>query len=470
DVYHNFALNIRGKLTDTATAVVKIEFGNYLPAVQNTAAIGYTVGTFLNNAYTGRDVSPGTLNGTDSLQTHLREAYVDAPLRLGPLGGATLQVGRIPVQFSKYTLQQIDADIYTSLHETDSGGIPTDGARLAFTLGSVRLQGYAGKNDTVPFAQPYGGSQADSLQSALCNCGINGAIQSRPTGEILQNHAAAFTQSAGARATVGSPTGLQFSGTVVHAGLTGSTVGQPNPIDPENGKSYNKLTVYGADVNGLLPFLRSAGLGVDASYAVSLQGGTRTNTGSNFRYQAHEEQLSAQFGALSLKGGYQYVGPYFSAPGAWGKIGSWTNPTNVRGPIASARYALTPKLTLKADAQFYRAAYGAQANGARITSPLQQDDRVTRYQFGVGYGLSSAYAVDLGYEDVVYDLKDRSGTLFGPGKPRESYLTLGVGHSFNSSASLKLLYQIVKYDDRGTGFDPLDHDGGVALGQFQVKF
>lgn len=237
-----------------------------------------------------------------------------------------------------------------------------------------------------------------------------------------------------------------------------------------SGGASDQGTVFKITTGGALPFLKSAGVGMDASYTVSLQGGTRTNTGSNYRYQSHDEQLSGQFGGLNIKGGYQYIGPYFSAPGYWGKVGSWTNPTNVRGPVVAAKYALTPNLTLKADAQFYKAAYGQLANGGRIPSPLQQDDRVTRYQVGLGYGLSSAYAVDLGYEDVVYDLKNRNATLFAAGKPHESYLTFGLGHSFNNNASLKLLYQVINYNDKGTGFDPIDRDGGIAVGQFQIKF
>jgi hypothetical protein len=355
---------------------------------------------------------------------------------------------------------QPDVDVYTSLYETDSGNVPVDGGKVAFKLGPVALQGYAGKNDTIPFAQPYGGSQ-----------GVAGGAQIRPTGMILENHAAGFTQSAGARATFGSPNAIQVSGTVVQAGLTTNTLGGgTSPVDPENGRSYNKLTVYGADANGALPFGRSIGLGIDASYAISLQGGTKTNTGSNYRYQSNEEQLSVQFGGLNLKGGYQYVGPYFSAPGYWGRVGAWTNPTNVQGPIVSAKYAITPKLDLKANAQFYKAAYGTTAGGGVITSPLQQGDKLTRYQVGLGYGLSSAYAVDLGYEDVTYDLRNNNGTLVNAGKPHESYLTFGLGHSFNQNASLKLLYQIVNYNDKGTGFDTVDRNGGVAVGQFEVKF
>jgi len=490
DVYHNFDLNLVGKLSETTTAVVKANFSNFLPSVGNTSAIGYGV----NNPFrTGFDIQPGRLTAANSQNVFLEEAYLDAPLGLGPLGGARLQVGRVPVQFSKYTLQQVDADVYTSTYETDSGNIPFDGAKLGFKLGPAQLATFAGKNDTIPYAQPYGGSQGlpvglatITTQTLSGNPTVNGGLnppvitvvgtpQRRPTQEILANHAAPFTQGAGVRASVGSVNTLQLSGTLEEFGLGTATNatgnGGGNPIDPRTGRDYNKLTVYGADLNGALPFglgglVKKGAIGVDAAYTVSVQGGLKTNAGgTGYLYQSNEEQLSGQFGGLTLKGGYQYVGPYFSAPGYWGKLGAWTNPTNVKGPIVSAQYALTPKLALKADGQFYKAAYGG------TNSPLQQNDRVTRYQVGLGYGLSSKYAVDLGYEDVLYDLRNTGGnTGINAGKPNESYLTFGVGHSFNNNASLKLLYQIVQYNDKGTNFDNVNHDGGVAVGQFSLKF
>lgn len=477
DVYHNFDLTLRAQLSDTATANVRANFSNFLSSVGNTAAIGYAV----NNPFRSqRDIRPGTLTAADSQTVHLREAYLDAPVSLGPLGGAQLQVGRIPVQFSKYTLKQVDADVYTNVYETDSGNIPFDGATLGLKVGPVKLATFAGKTDTIPYAQPYGGSFGNAVgQLAVAGNPFSKVVQYRPTGQILQNQAAAFTQGGGVRASIGSPNNIQLNGTLEEFGLSTVTNGLAvpgsggNPTDPRTGRPYNKLTVYGADVNGVLPFglggfVKKGGIGLDAAYTVSVQGGLKTNAGgTGALYQSHEEQLAAQFGALSVKGGYQFVGPYFTAPGYWGKLGAWTNPTNVKGGIVSGKYAFTPKLALKADAQFYKAAYGG------TNSPLQQDDKVTHYAVGLGYGLSSAYAVDLGYEQVLYDLKNRAGTAVTgivAGKPKESYLTFGVGHSFNNNASLKLLYQIVQYNDKGTGFDAANHDGGVAVGQFSIKF
>ena len=302
--------------------------------------------------------------------------------------------------------------------------------------------------------------------------------------------------------TFGAPEGAVLGATVEYFGLSNRTtnglgifdgVTDPNKSTEATGLGqgngqFNRLAVYGGDFNGALPFalpgVKKGGILIDANYNVSAHGEDHgfANVGSGYRYQSTDDQLGFSVGGIHLKGGYQYVGPEYSAPGYWGRLGAWTNPTNVRGPVVSAKYAFTPKLSLNADGQFYKAAYGSNSNGTPINSPLHQNDHVSRYQVGLAYGLSSAYGVDLGYEDVRYDLRNNDGSLTnsiapgrgGAGHPDENYVNIGIGHTISNNASIKLLYQIVHYDDKGTGFDPSANggkqDGNVALGQFQLKF
>lgn len=242
------------------------------------------------------------------------------------------------------------------------------------------------------------------------------------------------------------------------------------PVDPVRGVGYDKLSVYGVDFSGAIPFISKAtGLTLNAAWTTSAHGIANgfNNIGNNWKFQSTDDQLGIVLGALTLKGGYQYVGPFFSAPGYWGKVGAWTNPTNVQGPVGSAKFVFGPKLSVNADVQSYKASYGGIGG-----SPLQRGDKLTRYQVGLGYDLSSQYAVDLGYENVEYDLKNADGTLFGgnPGKPQESYTTIGIGHNLNANTSVKFLYQIIDYKDKGTGFNGGDSKGGTAVGQFSIKF
>jgi len=89
--------------------------------------------------------------------------------------------------------------------------------------------------------------------------------------------------------------------------------------------------------------------------------------------------------------------------------------------------------------------------------------------------LTSAYDVDLGYEQDTWTLTDANPLVTGltaSGKPTQSYVNIGVGHSLSENASFKLLYQIARYQDKGTSFDGTfgDSAGDVATGQFSVKF
>ena len=482
DVYHDVLLHLRGQLSDTATANVDLDFGNYLSQVGNTAAFpGYSAG-----GATASFLNPGTL-GAGNQYANVYKAYLDAAVKLGPLGGAELLVGRFGNQYTKYTLRQADADIYNYLIQTDSGDIITDGGSINLKLGPAKINAFAGKMSAIAFSEPYGGSS-----QFLPTAGNPFATQrqNRPGGLIAANHASPLTEGYGVRATFGAPEAATLGVTLEQFGLTNNGANGLGPNDGINdpnrtggNRQFNRLTVYGVDFNGALPFglpgVKKGGILVDASYNVSAHGFNQgfNNVGNGYRYASTDDQLAFAIGGLSLKGGYQYVGPEFSAPGYWGKAGAWTNPTNVRGPVASIKYAFTPKLTLNADYQAYKAAYGRNKDGSLINSPLQQNDHLNRYQVGIGYGLSSSYGVDLGYENVQYDLRNTNGLLARSGKPVETYVNIGLGHTISNNASIKLLYQIVHYDDKGTNFDTVSEagnngksDGGVASAQFQLKF
>ncbi len=485
DVYEDILLHLKGKLNDTTTANVDLDFGNYLSQVGNTAAFpGYSAG-----GLTPSELRPGLLTAGNQY-ANVYKAYIDAAVKLGPLGGGELLVGRFGNQYTKYTLKQVDADIYTNLTQTDSGDIIGDGAAVNVKLGPAKVNAFAVKMSADQFTEPYGGSVGVTPAGVAGNPFnplTNGTAQTRPGGLIAANHAAALNQGYGVRATFGAPEAATLGFTLEQFGLTNNGVnglgvndGLTDPNATGANAQFNRLTVYGADFDGALPFglpgIKKGGLLVDASYTVSAQGFNQgfNNVGNGYRYSSTDDQIGATFGGLTLKGGYQYIGPQFSAPGYWGRVGAWTNPTNVRGPVVSAKFAFTPKLSLLADYEDYKAAYGSNKNGTLEDSPLQQGDHLYRYQVGFNYGLSSAYGVDLGYEDVLYALNNSAGTLAAAGRPHESYVNIGIGHTISNNASIKLLYQIVHYDDKGTGFDPTagggKEDGGIAVGQLQLKF
>jgi len=456
DVYHDFVLGITGRVSDTSTANVKIDFGNYLSAVGNTVG-----GMAYPAANLGAGQPVGTLNGGNQ-QTTVWEANLAMPTNLGPLGSANMVVGRFGAQWTKYTLMQADADVYTSLMQTDDGNIPVDGMQVGLKLGPAKVSAWGGQTKAIPFAQPYAGSASAGSPLGGNNVG------KLPGGLLVNNHAVALTQGAGVRATFGDPKHSVL-------GVTVEQFGYASPINDVERPTFTSSveSVYGADFNGALPFFGGTGLIADLNWTTSAQASSSqsfNDTGNNWRYQATDDQLGIAMGSLTLKGGYQYIGPNFSAPGYWGKVGAWTNPTNVEGGVASAKFAFSPKLSLNANYAGYKAAYGSTSAGGPVQSPLQQGEKLDNYRVGLAYGLTSAYNVDLGYEQSIFTLK--ATPFHGSGKPTQSFISFGIGHPLSANSSFKLLYQVAQYRDKNTTFGGVvgDSDGDVAVGQFEAKF
>jgi len=442
NVYHDILLNIHGRVSDNAEAVLRIDAGNYLPWLGSaTEQSGFR--------------APGVNATPPATSFNVYEAYLATPVSLGPLGGASAKIGRFGTQFTPFTLKAVDPDSYTNLPETDSGNVIMDGAQISGAISGVRATAFA--------------SKASPIQNFSITGNPNGATRSlwfRPGA--FGNGGSTYPSDpidnlAGLRLTIGNPDRWT-------AGVTGVLGRTTVPgIDPNKGAPIQTVSVYGADFNGYLPFGPS-GLTLDAEFAINPTGfGSRFgNVNSQNGNEAWKALLGYSFGNLNLKAGYREVYTNFNAPGYWGHIGTWQNPTNIRGPEVYGSYAFTPNLSLNAEGQFYQGHYNVGAE-----SPLGRSDHLNRAAVGLKYGLTSAYAVDLGYEWVQWDLKNDQGLLAAAGKPTEQYITLGLGHNLNKNTAIKVMYQIIDYKDKGTHFDNVlgaDTRGGVFVGQASVKF
>jgi hypothetical protein len=448
-VLHDLDLNIKARLSDTATAEAVLNFGNYLPFLN-------TVSSFAGSR------SPGQGSGFSQAQEQtIYKLQLEAPIRLPGLGGVNLAVGRIPVQFTPYTLKLIDVDSYFYNDKTDLGDIMVDGGKAAFKLGPVGVTTFASKVDPIKYQSDIGGvgSGGQGLFAGQGFSPFNGTGAFLPAQSAITGPSSMPIENlAGARATF-SPGSL---GTI---GLTYLAAG--GPLTASNaGRAYNRVFVYGADVNA-----NFSGIGVNGSYTVSnlavgqvgnLNGG-ETSTVRDDETYAWDAAASYTTGALNLGAGYKYISPYFAAPGYWEKLGAWTNPVDVKGPYVKASYALGTGLTLAGEGHFYEGTGKATAQGG-----LDEDNKVDHFKVGLKYGLTSASSVDLGVEYSKFDF-GRFSTP-GAGNPTEIYYNIGYGFSFNPNTSFKFLYQIIDFNDKGQTALGGVGDGGVAAAQFSVKF
>lgn len=504
-VLHDVDLNIKARLSDTATGEVTLNFGNYLPFLGSIASYA---GARSDRAGVG--AFGGQVVNQEQGQT-IYKALIDVPIRLFGNSGADLQVGRIPLQFTPYTLKLIDTDFYFNNMKTDLGDIPVDGVKASLKLGPVATTVFAAKNDPIQFVSNiadnfsqqrdfrgtngflgyglYAGAgflPFGNRVPGLANAGVggfrgnirdvanpSGVVQrtgNRPTGSLINpadNGAMRVEQSTGVRATIGTGNNGTIGATVL--ALSGTPTIQPTFGNTALDRaSFDRVFVYSGDVN-----INIGGIGVVGYYSKSDTGGSRLNPGGltidgetrskvTSNNDAFDIAATYQRGAFLLRGGYREIRPYFAAPGFWDQVGSWTNPTDIKGAYITGRYNLSTALAFTAEGRFYQGTGKAEFDGGLTT-----DDRVQNLRAGLKYGLTSASGVDLGIERTEFKLG--RGPTAGL-KPIEYFYNIGYGYSFNPSSSFKLLYQIIDYRDRNSGFDTINGRGGVAAAQFAVKF
>jgi opacity protein-like surface antigen len=223
--------------------------------------------------------------------------------------------------------------------------------------------------------------------------------------------------------------------------------------------NVNRLNVYGGHLKANL----IDRLTITADYAQSdlLLQESNVNNKDNWALLVGVGYTFSE--TLSLSAGYREVRPYFAAPGYWGRIGYWHNPTDIKG----ADVALAWKLGAFA----IDAKGGIYKGSNRPASFVGKDDEITHIAAGVLWNASEKLNLNVSYEGVLWNLK----TSANGAKPTENYVTLGVDYKVSDNALLKLLYQVVDFNAKGVNawrVNPGDDKAraGVAVAQFSVKF
>jgi len=415
-------LNIRGKVGEATAANATINFGNYLNY------IGFV------------DDYIGGIRAT-SLGSGLTSAFFPYFLNIeAGFGAGSLQVGRIPLQLTPYTLKLIDVDTYTDVAKTDTGDYPVDGAKLSWQLGRVGLTAFAAKNN-----------QNEHLKNGLTSQPTGGLYGAAPFSEAGGHAAGGLTsvdQSAGVRVTVATP----WKGNL---GLNWLRV-----AGQDAAKKYDQADVFGGDIN-----LKYGRYNIGFEYA---QTNTLAAEGSpapdvDDLNKALDGSVAFNIGGVGLKVGARSVERNFTAPGYWEKIGRWTNPANIQGPYLNVDYGLRSNLKLAVGGAFYK---GVNNLGSAVPAAInEEDDELWRATAGLKWGLSTNWAIDVGAEFVRWSPNEGGDT-------DETYWTVGAAWNLNPSARLRLAYQIIDYSPEGTAapYGSTKYSGQIAVAEFGVKF
>lgn len=472
---YDLQLGITGQPIKGVTANALFNYGNYLPWVAtNRVPPGYPAGAAIGGGPVnfGNFGSDGT-NGNAQI-TPLKLNIEGSIGNLGPLKEMTGTLGKFGHQFTPYTLKLVDPDSYTYLSYTDNGEIIMTGARVNAHVGKLMLTGYAAKHESLTGVL---GNLGEEGYGYGIGTTWGGPQNLSPIGGV---GLVTWDQSAGGRATYDFGR-FQLGVTYVEGGVNrtfsnAGTVNIPgNPAVTNASMSARRGWVLGGD------------LGIDITRRLKFEGEfASSNVLGNFtdasgvvrdregifpidRRNAWDGKLSFGLGRLSLAAGYKQVDPFFGAPGFWGAIGRWKNPTNIRGVNGAIGYNFGEKLSLQGQAEFYNSLL-VDAGGPGANTGVFTDDRsngVQHFQVGVKYNLTSANRVDLGWEQARYHPVNTGVSI-------ENYYNIGFGHDFNDNTSLKLLYQILDYNSAGgptaSALGTPGYRGSIAVGQFSVRF
>jgi len=375
--------------------------------------------------------------------------------------GSSLTLGRFGMRISHMTWWKPDFDTYFNNPFVDDGMYYGDGAKLTTRFGSVAVSAF--------------GQQLSSNQGTT-GFAINTPLAGTTVGggpAIFKNGQKPIAQPYQGQMNVDQILGLTagfnlsvLGGTHINVTAIQAAQTQGNPTATAIG--YNGVEVFGADAQIKL----TSKVTLNADW-----GKTNTNTGRFDTVNAHPNNafnanLGFNVGKINLTAGYKYVDPLFYAPGYWGRIGNWINPTNVQGPTFRAGMDLSPNLGINVGGDFYQPTHNLTGlNG------LGGDDEITRVLAGLRFGLSKNFAITADWEGVFWKLTAAANrTALGNGTtihPTESYLTLGTGYHLTDATLLKLAYQFGDFNGHGAlgeGGVGTRNNYGVVTASAAVKF
>ena len=432
-IVHYFDLGIRANIPGGALLNAELTSNNY-------------------KNYLDSDLSyPFPLVRNAPADTYLDRLEVSAPFA-GIGRDSKLVFGRYHYNISPLTLWRPDFDSYFDVPFVDDGQYRIDGARLATTFGSVSLDAFGGSLGSVQGTNgfAYNVPLVGSLTPPIFESG-------KPTGlgvATANDHALA-DRMAGVSLGLGL---RQFQGG--HLRLTALQT-----WSDQQGVAFNGTTVLGADANVKI----GDRLAVRGEYSRSA---TQLNdhhvAGGDKENNAVTADVDYTGGALSVGAGYRYFDPLFYAPGSWGRIGNWINPTNVQGPVVRAAYSITPAFSVNVGGDFYSGARNRAGIGGMSTK-----DEINRVLAGVKWGPGKGIFLSADWEGVFWKIDAGAHDLTGNVHPTEHYVNLGLGYNLTSNTLLKVGYQIGSYDGHNfmaTDQGPMKYNFNVLTGQVAVKF
>jgi hypothetical protein len=389
------------------------------------------------------------------LQADWETAWFGSPVNI--------RLGRIGHEVNPYILRRQDVDYYIDIDRWDDGNYYFDGAHIEFDWDAVEWEVYGGRI----------GSRGSVWWSLLnmrtgdLRTVFDGQATGRPGNDDygLLN----VDRLLGTELEIGL-------GNFGELGLTynyfdGWDTTWPGTLAVA-GFNFNRIAVWGANLD------------VDISDNFGLTGYLAQ---SDYYYNNHVQhdddnwavdgKLNFTSGDFSAFAGYRMIGPYFGAPGDWGRIGYWHSPADIEGFQGGVSFKASDDVTLYASGEMYTGTDRAK-DAAGVVYGLTGDDKINRIQAGLGFQFAENWHLGLGWEGVFWDLEARTVPVsFAGGKVDEHYFTADLDYDLGKGTSWRFGYQICDYNNKTT--DPwfntpnstyAEARGGLFFTQFSLEF
>ena len=412
NVYHELGLNLSGG-------------GDGVPKWWATLVYGNLVGMDGGTALSGLGNQSGTFSG-QPFRTGAGDFYVQnfgAEISNSVLGVPfKATIGRIGYQTANAILyKRSDKTPYFKNERWDNGDWLMDGAVFAVNFGETSsLNVFAGNTNNIRTGNGV------ELQPYLSTAGESSL-----------------------RSVVGAEAKLK-AGSVGDVSLAYMQVGQANV--PALGAA-DRIEIFGGqiDLNVLGDIKLRAGFG----QSNLKNGGAGVITDDNEHWFVGAGYAREKWG---LDANYRRVDSNYTAPGAWGRLGTNYSPTNITLLGVHGWFNISDSLKFMAHGQF--------GETIDTVGGIPSDSEVTSGALKLAYTFNEYWQVALGYEDTKVDFSGSANEI------RQRWTSVGFNYLMSKGSTFSLYYQFGDVNNGAAwGVGPAgNYKGHIVTSQLSIKF
>jgi predicted porin len=443
-VLHEIGVTFTTTNTTGPTATGTVVIGNALSGLGNESTANLSPSNTGYGGTSGLTVAgtPYTDNGNNDI--YIQDLEVNFKSSIAGLA-FNAEVGRVGYKVSPYILQRVNPNSYFSTDRSANGEYYIDGGIVGFNVGPAKLDVVFGRTSNLISSD---GVNVNPLQSG----GFGGPLGTSTSPATVLG----IDRTLGVDASV--PLGNAGSVKLAYLWMDSDPTDTNGDFQrfSSNNVEANRLNVYGGTVNFGVGKLKLSG---DYAKSDLMLNTTTVNDSKDYAWNA---KAAIGFGKLDLYGLYRNVEADFIAPGDWGRIGIWRNPTNIKGYTGGAAYKFTPALSLDGSWEHEEGI----DSGFEATSGFGTGTKLDKYEVNLGYHFTPNLQGMVGYENDKFS----QFTGVAGNDPLFQWTTFGLAYGLSEATKLTLQYELNDTSNLTYFGGNSTYRGGLLTSQLTVKF